>query len=282
MDVVNAIEKGDRIEQLRIVRQGSDAEAFDEMAVISKADATKQALSEQNRKELPEASAEIDPSRVPQPDQPVASKVALEMLVIGYQGARIPKQDLYYDREGAAEVSAKLADLARRKGADFSELVDRFTDLPEQTRIPMIDQANPQLPPFLKPAFSLLEGQVSDPVETPLGFLIFKRVSLELITASHVLISYQGALRSEQSRSKDEAMQLAQQLLVEIQDGRDFAEVAKEHSNGPSAPQGGMLGEFPRGMMVPEFDQAAFALEPNTVSEVVETAFGFHIIKRIQ
>jgi parvulin-like peptidyl-prolyl isomerase len=146
----------------------------------------------------------------------------------------------------------------------------------------MIDQANPQLPPFLKPAFSLLEGQVSDPVETPLGFLIFKRVSLELITASHVLISYQGALRSEQSRSKDEAMQLAQQLLAEIQDGRDFAEVAKEHSNGPSAPQGGMLGEFPRGMMVPEFDQAAFALEPNTVSEVVETAFGFHIIKRIQ
>jgi cyclophilin family peptidyl-prolyl cis-trans isomerase len=282
MDVVNAIEKGDRIEQLQIVRQGSDAQAFDEIAVTSKADATRQALSEQNRKDLPEASSELDTSRVPQPDQPIASKVALEMLVIGYQGARIPKQDLYYDREGAAEVSAKLANLARRKGADFGELVDRFTDLPEQTRIPMIDQANPQLPPFLKPAFSLLEGQVSDPVETPLGFLIFKRVSLELITASHVLISYQGALRSEQSRSKDEAMQLAQQLLAEIKDGRDFMAVAKEHSNGPSAPQGGMLGEFPRGMMVPEFDQVAFTLEPNTVSEVVETAFGFHIIKRIQ
>ena len=282
MDVVNAIEKGDRIEQLQIVRQGSDAQAFDEIAVTSKADATRQALSEQNRKDLPEASSELDTSRVPQPDQPIASKVALEMLVIGYQGARIPKQDLYYDREGAAEVSAKLANLARRKGADFGELVDRFTDLPEQTRIPMIDQANPQLPPFLKPAFSLLEGQVSDPVETPLGFLIFKRVSLELITASHVLVSYQGALRSEQSRSKDEAMQLAQQLLTEIKDGRDFVAVAKEHSNGPSAPQGGMLGEFPRGMMVPEFDQVAFTLEPNTVSEVVETAFGFHIIKRIQ
>jgi cyclophilin family peptidyl-prolyl cis-trans isomerase len=282
MDVVNAIEKGDRIEQLQIVRQGSDAQAFDEIAVTSKADATRQALSEQNRKDLPEASSELDTSRVPQPDQPIASKVALEMLVIGYQGARIPKQDLYYDREGAAEVSAKLANLARRKGADFGELVDRFTDLPEQTRIPMIDQANPQLPPFLKPAFSLLEGQVSDPVETPLGFLIFKRVSLELITASHVLVSYQGALRSEQSRSKDEAMQLAQQLLAEIKDGRDFVAVAKEHSNGPSAPQGGMLGEFPRGMMVPEFDQVAFTLEPNTVSEVVETAFGFHIIKRIQ
>ena len=74
-----------------------------------------------------------------------------------------------------------------------------------------------------------MEGQVSDPVETPLGFLI-SNVSLELITASHVLISYQGALRSEQSRSKDEA-KLAQQL-AEIQDGRDFAEVAKEHSNG--------------------------------------------------
>ena len=80
MDVVNAIEKGDRIEQLRIVRQGSDAEAFDEMAVISKSDAARQVLSEQNRKDLPEASSELDPSRVPQPDQPVASKVAQRCL----------------------------------------------------------------------------------------------------------------------------------------------------------------------------------------------------------
>ena len=282
MEVINTIQKGDRIEHLRILRQGADAKAFDEMAVISRTDTARQILSEQNQKDLPEASSELEPSRVPQPNQPVASKIALEMLVIGYQGARIPKQDLYYDREGAAEISAKLSDLARRKGTDFSELVDRFTDLPEQIRIPMIEQANPQLPPFLKPAFSLLEGQVSDPIETPLGFLIFKRVSLEVITASHVLISYQGALRSEQNRSKDEAMQLAQKLLGEIGDGRDFAEVAKEHSNGPSAPQGGILGEFPRGMMVPEFDHVAFALEPNTVSEVVETAFGFHIINRIQ
>jgi cyclophilin family peptidyl-prolyl cis-trans isomerase len=280
MEVVNEIKQGDSITKVRILRQGKEAEAFDPVTIAENADAAREALAEQNRKELPEPTTETDPARVPAADQAAVDRVALEMLVIAYQGARVPKQNIYYDLEGARAVSTQLVDLARRQGADFTALTDEFTDLPEQTQIPMIEQANPQLPPFLRSAFFLEEGQISDPIETPLGFLILKRVPLELVTASHVLISYQGASRSQQTRSKAEAQALAEQLLNEIRDGRDLAEVAREHSDGPSGPQGGQLGEFPRGMMVPEFDAAVFALQAGEVGDLVETPFGYHIIQR--
>ena len=73
---------------------------------------------------------------------------------------------------------------------------------------------------------------------------------------------------------------MAKLLIADLEAGKDFAELAKAHSNGPSAPQGGLLGSFTRGQMVPEFDKAVFALKPGEVSGIVETPFGFHLIKR--
>ncbi len=62
--------------------------------------------------------------------------------------------------------------------------------------------------------------------------------------------------------------------------GADFAELAKEKSTGPSGPQGGDLGYFKKGQMVPEFGDAAFAMEVGSTSpEPVKTQFGFHVIK---
>lgn len=72
----------------------------------------------------------------------------------------------------------------------------------------------------------------------------------------------------------------ANNLLLQLKEGlTDFAELAKEKSIGPSAPSGGDLGFFARGQMVKEFEDAAFSLEPGKISEVVQSQFGYHIIK---
>lgn len=72
----------------------------------------------------------------------------------------------------------------------------------------------------------------------------------------------------------------ANNLLLQLKEGlTDFAELAKEKSIGPSAPSGGDLGFFATGQMVKEFEDAAFSLEPGEISGVVQTQFGYHIIK---
>ena len=73
----------------------------------------------------------------------------------------------------------------------------------------------------------------------------------------------------------------AEDLAKKIEQGEEFETLAKDFSSCGSAASGGNLGEFGKGMMVPEFESAAFALEVGEVSEPVQTQFGFHIIKRL-
>lgn len=71
----------------------------------------------------------------------------------------------------------------------------------------------------------------------------------------------------------------ANEILAEIKEGLDFAEAAQKYSSCPSKEAGGRLGNFSRGMMVPEFEEAAFNMEVGAISEPVKTQFGYHIIK---
>ena len=103
------------------------------------------------------------------------------------------------------------------------------------------------------------------------------------VSASHILISYKGADRADSkiTRNKQAAKKEAERIRGLIVDqGKDFAGMAKKHSDGPSGPKGGDLGSFKFEVMAKPFSEAAFALEVNEVSEVVETGFGFHVIKR--
>ncbi len=100
------------------------------------------------------------------------------------------------------------------------------------------------------------------------------------VRASHILLMYQGSMRSTATRSKEEAAQQIEAIRGEIAGGGDFAELAKQHSDCPSGRSGGDLGSFCRGQMVPEFEQAAFALDTGATSDVVETPFGYHLIRR--
>jgi len=71
----------------------------------------------------------------------------------------------------------------------------------------------------------------------------------------------------------------AKEILDKIKAGEDFAELAKEYSQDSSAANGGDLGYFRKGMMVPEFEEAAFSLSPGEISDPVKTKYGYHIIK---
>ncbi|KLN61382.1 parvulin peptidyl-prolyl isomerase [Kiloniella spongiae] len=102
------------------------------------------------------------------------------------------------------------------------------------------------------------------------------------VRASHILLMYEGSMRSTASRSQDEAQTLIQDLKTQIEGGATFADLAKEHSDCPSGNEGGDLGHFGKGMMVPEFEESAFSMEVGETSGVVETSFGYHLIQRTE
>ncbi|MGD8364717.1 MAG: peptidylprolyl isomerase [Desulfobacterales bacterium] len=98
----------------------------------------------------------------------------------------------------------------------------------------------------------------------------------EQVKASHILIQVAPDASDEKKTEAKKKITVVQEKLKK---GEDFAVVAKESSEGPSKSRGGDLGFFQRGQMDKSFEEAAFALEPGKVSEVVETRFGYHIIK---
>ena len=103
------------------------------------------------------------------------------------------------------------------------------------------------------------------------------------IAASHILISYKGADKADAkiTRSKADAKTRADEALKKAKDkDADFAALAKEYSDGPSKDKGGDLGTFKKGKMHKNFEDAAWKLEVDEISPVVETPFGFHVIKR--
>ena len=87
----------------------------------------------------------------------------------------------------------------------------------------------------------------------------------EKVRCSHILVKSQPQ---------------AEGLLKELKDGGSFEQAAKAHSECPSKANGGDLGKFAKGSMVKEFEKAAFALQVGELSGVVQTKFGYHIIKR--
>ncbi len=109
------------------------------------------------------------------------------------------------------------------------------------------------------------EGLTDEALRTRYDEQIASFSSTDQIRARHILVE-----------TEDEA----KKLIEELNGGADFAELAKEHSTGPSGPNGGDLGFFNKEEMVPEFAEAAFALEDGAITqEPVQTQFGWHVIK---
>lgn len=296
LTVLDKLERGDRITRVTIQRRGAEAHAFDiapwlerirqratEIETEKKAERVKSRSEggrEGRRRELPELAGKIDPSRVPRKNQPAVEKVALEYILITHRGAMTPREYQVYEREDALRVAEHLTRAARMEANDFVKLVRQYSDSPDY-KIPLLKRDGNH-PKVLEPVFHLEVGQVSDPIHTTKGYMIFSRVRLDLITVRHILIAYQGAQGSRQDRSKEDAMVLAKTILQRAQAGEEFAKLAETYSDSPSGKRGGLIGEIARGMTVPAFDAAAFKLAVNQISGVTPTPSGFQIIQRLE
>lgn len=101
----------------------------------------------------------------------------------------------------------------------------------------------------------------------------------EQVRAGHILIGVAAKAGAEEKKA---ARDKAEKLHKELVDGADFAKLARENSICPSSKQGGDLGFFGKGKLDAQFEQAAFALESGALSGVVETPYGYHIIKLVE
>lgn len=110
-----------------------------------------------------------------------------------------------------------------------------------------------------------INSQITDEaIAAAYGAFVADKASREQVTASHILV---------------ETREAAQEIIAKLNDGGDFATLAKEGSTGPSGPNGGALGTFGRGQMVPAFETAAFSMPVGSFSaEPVQTQFGWHVI----
>lgn len=151
--------------------------------------------------------------------------------------------------------------------AYYRENQSRFM-LPEQIRISFLKLTPRALAP--------MQDVSAQEIESYYQINLNDFTQEERISAGHILLTV------DRNASDEEINQVREKLADlkrEIDSGVDFQELAREYSDCPSAQHGGDLGSFGRGMMVPEFEEAAFALNPGEISDPVRTEFGWHLIK---
>lgn len=210
-------------------------------------------------------------------------------ILVVYKGAKLAPPGLKRTMEEARQKAEKVAEKAHKPENSFALLASRYSDSPSKLRGGVIAPIRPGhllegFDPYLEAVKQLKPNGVSRVVETPYGFHVIKRLQLQKMLVRHILLAYTGsAAEPKERRIKADARALAYKLRSEAKAaGADFAALARKHSDGPSAERGGLLKPFARGVMAPRFEQYAFALKPGAVSDVVETKFGFHVIKRIR
>lgn len=176
-------------------------------------------------------------------------------------------------KEKAFNDALKLATTPKAKDSLFNEYsnVGKF----DGTSYTPMQEVPQEVQPKLD---SAKIGDVIGPVSLPEGSQILLVVDIKdtgesFVRAKHILIKTEG-------RNDDSCKQVASKILSEIKSGKNFDELAKARSEDPgSGAKGGDLGYFKKGQMVKPFDEAAFSLPVGSLSGLVKSQFGYHIIK---
>lgn len=179
LNVVKQIKRGDKLERIAIIRVGKSAKAFNAKLAHHFAEVNQQALREAAKKVLPEQIAPLDSAKEPKPNQSPVSPGDFEFIVIGHTGMQFhpPGKIFYYDHESALEFANQLVRYARSKDIAFEALIKQYSDMDRDVRTRNVKD-NPGLPAPIKGIFRLKPGQVSEPIDLPMGIYIFHRLPL--------------------------------------------------------------------------------------------------------
>jgi peptidyl-prolyl cis-trans isomerase SurA len=186
-------------------------------------------------------------------------------------------------RRGRAE--AALA--ALKEGTDFRQVAASYSDAPDALQGGEMGwRAAGRLPGiFLQALNSMKVGQVSDILRSPAGFHLVKLADKRgndtpvIVTQTH---ARHILLRLNEVVSENDARNRLEDLKDRVENGADFAELARLHSDDTSAARGGDLGWISPGDTVPEFERAMDALQPGRVSAPFKTAFGWHVVQVLE
>lgn len=189
--------------------------------------------------------------------------------------------------EDTLKAYNKILDIKKKldKGADFEKLAVEYSEDPSVkdnkgnlgyfTAFRMVYT-------FETEAYNTPIGKISKPVRSPFGYHLIKvsdkRKAIGEVKAAHIMVSVTNKSSREESLS---AKRKIDEIYTKLKAGEDFAQLAQNFSDDQgSARKGGELSWFGVGRMVPEFEAAAFALqEPGDISEPIQTAYGWHIVK---
>ena len=208
-------------------------------------------------------------------------------ILIAYQGAEGAAAAVTRSRVEALDRAQRILAEVRNPNVSFSVAARNYSDDVATSHkggaVGNFTRDNARMPvAFVDAAFALQPDQISEIVETPAGFHIIRRVEDRSIRVCHVLVSYATGNLGESQRTREQAMERALDVLYRARQGEDFAALALEYSDDSRTKEnGGRLPPLRIGTTVPEFEDAAFRLTPGQVSDVVETEFGFHVIRRV-
>jgi parvulin-like peptidyl-prolyl isomerase len=224
----------------------------------------------------PALSAPVKP---PQPDKVILTIGTTKLTEAQYETlvAALPQQyQTYAHGAGKRQFAESLAQLVILSGEAEKRNLDKEPKVQEQIKF--------QRENLLAQAmFEDLQNGIKVDDAAVATFYDAHKNEYESLKAKHILIRVKGApmpgAEGKPELTDEQALAKAQEIRKKLVAGGDFAAIAKADSDDTgSAAQGGDLGEFRRGMMVPPFETAAFALKIGDISEPVKTPFGYHII----
>lgn len=244
----------------------------------------------------PERRKDLIATKIPLPDEGIVERASGAYIVICHADAPKMRPGTTRTRDDALALARKTLERVKEPGGSFEAIAREVSEGPDaRTNGGRLgthhkDRIEPQLREIVQPLFRMKVGEVSEVLDTSQGFVIVQRLPIVEYAAAQVYIPHKESQGAGHAVTRDpgEAQLLAEKARDEARaPGARFEDVVEKHSDDYERLKklGGFMGIFSRrdlgGREQEGLGRALFALEVGEVSDVVQTPYGFHVLKRI-